>query len=227
MRVATVAASPVIGGKLATIDEAKAKAVPGVRQVLKLENAVAIVGDHMWAAKQGLAAAAPTWTDGPNAGASIEQIVKDMDAASRKDGAVARNDGDAPGALGKAKKRLEAVYQMPFLAHATMEPMNCTIDLKADGCDVYVGTQVPVFAQAAVAKVTGLTQDQVRIHNHYIGGGFGRRLEVDFITQAAQIAKLAGPGPVKLVWTREEDVQHDMFRPYYLCLLYTSPSPRD
>jgi isoquinoline 1-oxidoreductase beta subunit len=170
----------------------------------------------MWAAKQGLAAAAPTWTDGPNASVTIEQIVKDMDAASRKEGAVARNDGDASAGLAKAKRRVEAVYQMPFLAHATMEPMNCTIDLKADGCDVYVGTQVPVFAQTAVAKVTGLTQDQVRIHNHYIGGGFGRRLEVDFITQAAQIAKLAGPGPVKLVWTREEDVQHDMFRPYYL-----------
>ncbi|RYE81468.1 MAG: xanthine dehydrogenase family protein molybdopterin-binding subunit [Oxalobacteraceae bacterium] len=216
MRIATVAASPVIGGRLATVDEAKAKAVPGVRQVVRLDNAVAVVGDHMWAVKQGLAAAAPTWTDGPNANVTIEQIVKDMDAASRKAGAVARNDGDAPGALAKAARRVEAVYQMPFLAHATMEPMNCTIDLKAEGCDVYVGTQVPVFAQAAVAKVTGLPQDQVRIHNHYIGGGFGRRLEVDFITQAAQIAKAAGPGPVKLVWTREEDVQHDMFRPYYL-----------
>lgn len=219
MLVATVAASPVPGGKLASVDEAKAKAVPGVRQVLKLDNAVAVVGDHMWAAKQGLAAAAPTWQDGANAGASIEQIVKDMDAASRKGGAVARSDGNASGDVAKAKKRIEAVYQMPFLAHATMEPMNCTIDLKADGCDIHVGTQVPVSAQAAVAKVTGLAQDKVRVHNHYLGGGFGRRLEVDFIEQAAQFAKQAQAqrqGPLKVVWSREEDVQHDMYRPYYL-----------
>ena len=216
LRVATVAASPVPGGRLAAVDEAKAKAVPGVQQVLKLDNAVAVVGEHMWAARQGLAAAAPSWQDGENAGATIEQIVKDMDAASRKTGAVARSDGDAAAVIAKAKQRVQAVYQMPFLAHATMEPMNCTVDLKADGCDVYVGTQVPVFAQAAVAKVTGLPQEKVRVHNHYLGGGFGRRLEVDFIAQAAQFAKQAGPGPLKVVWTREEDVQHDMYRPYYL-----------
>ena len=215
MLVATVAAAPVPGGKLATVDEAKAKAVAGVRQVLKLDNVVAVVGDHMWAAKQGLAAAAPTWQDGPNAGLTIDQIVKDMDAASRKAGVVARSDGDAPADTAKAKKRIEAVYQMPFLAHATMEPMNCTIDLKPDGCDVYVGTQVPVFAQAAVAKVTGLPQEKVRVHNHYLGGGFGRRLEVDFIAQAAALAKQVQQ-PLKVVWTREEDVQHDMYRPYYL-----------
>jgi isoquinoline 1-oxidoreductase subunit beta len=217
MLVATVAASPVVGGKLAGADEASAKAVPGVRHVLRLDNAVAVVGDHMWAARQGLAAAAPTWQDGANAGASIEAIVKDMEAASLKAGAVARNDGDAASTIRGAKRRLEAVYQMPFLAHATMEPMNCTIDLKPDQCDVYVGTQVPAFAQAAVAKVTGLAPDKVRVHNHYIGGGFGRRLEVDFIAQAAQLAKqMPAPAPLKVVWTREEDVQHDMYRPYYL-----------
>jgi len=215
MLVATVAASPVPGGKLASVDEAKAMAVPGVRHVLKLENAVAVAGDHMWAARQGLAAAAPTWQDGPNANATIEQIVRDMDAASRKEGAVARNDGDAPGTIANAKRRVEAVYQMPFLAHATMEPINCSIDLKPDRCDVYVGTQVPAFAQAAVAKVTGLPQENVRVHNHYIGGGFGRRLEVDFIAQAAQLAKQVQV-PLKVVWTREEDVRHDMYRPYYL-----------
>jgi isoquinoline 1-oxidoreductase beta subunit len=215
MLIATVAASPVPGGKLASVDEAKAKAVPGVRQVLKLDNAVAVVGDHMWAAKQGLAAAAPTWQDGSNANITIEQIVRDMDAASRKAGAMARTDGDAMGDIAKAKRRVEAVYQMPFLAHATMEPMNCTIELKPDGCDVYVGTQVPAFAQAAVAKVTGLPQEKVRVHNHYLGGGFGRRLEVDFIEQAARFAKQVQV-PLKIVWTREEDIQHDMYRPYYL-----------
>lgn len=217
MVVATVAASPVPGGRLAGVDEAKAKAVPGVRHVLRLENAVAVVGDHMWAARQGLAAAAPTWQDGDNANVTIATIVKDMEAASMKEGAVARSDGDAAARIGNAKKRLDAVYQMPFLAHATMEPMNCTVDLKADQCDVYVGTQVPVFAQAAVATVTGLAPENVRVHNHYIGGGFGRRLEVDFVAQAAQLARqLPSPAPLKVVWTREEDVQHDMYRPYYL-----------
>jgi isoquinoline 1-oxidoreductase beta subunit len=215
MLVATVAASPVPGGKLASVDEAKATAVQGVRHVLKLDDAVAIVGDHMWAAKQGLIAAAPTWQDGENANATIEQIVQDMDMMSRRQGAVARSDGDALSDIAKAKRRVEAVYQMPFLAHATMEPMNCTVDLKPDGCDVYVGTQVPVFAQAAVAKVTGLAQEKVRVHNHYLGGGFGRRLEVDFIVQAAQFAKQVQV-PLKVVWTREEDIQQDMYRPYYL-----------
>ena len=217
MLVATVAASPVPGGRLAGVDEAKAKAVPGVRHVLRLENAVAVVGDHMWAARQGLAAAAPTWQDGDNANVTIATIVKEMEAASMKEGAVARSDGDAAARIGNAKKRLDAVYQMPFLAHATMEPMNCTVDLKADQCDVYLGTQVPVFAQAAVATVTGLAPENVRVHNHYIGGGFGRRLEVDFVAQAAQLARqLPSPAPLKVVWTREEDVQHDMYRPYYL-----------
>ena len=217
MLVATVAAAPVVGGKLASVDEARAKAVPGARQVLKLDNAVAVAGDHMWAARQGLAAAAPTWNDGPNAKLTIEQIVKSMDSASLKDAVVARSDGNAGNDIGKSRRRIEAVYQMPFLAHATMEPMNCTIDLKADGCDVYVGTQVPALAQAAVAKVTGLPQEKVRIHNQYLGGGFGRRLEVDFITQAALLAKqIQPPVPLKLVWTREEDIQHDMYRPYYL-----------
>ncbi|MED5618479.1 xanthine dehydrogenase family protein molybdopterin-binding subunit [Ideonella sp. BN130291] len=217
MSIATVAAAPMLGGTLASADDAKALAVPGVRQVLKLNNAVAVVAAHMWAAKQGLAALAPTWKDGPASGASLAGIVADMDAASRKAGAVARHEGDAVAAIQQAaaNRKLEVVYQMPFLAHATMEPMNCTVDLRPDGCDLYVGTQVPALAQAEAAKVAGLKPEQVRVHNHYLGGGFGRRLEVDFIVQAVAFAKQA-KGPVKFVWTREEDIQHDMYRPYYL-----------
>ena len=216
MGIATVAASPVPGGLLASTEDAKALAVKGVRQVLKLDNAVAVVGDHMWAAKQGLAALAPTWKAGPNAGLTTAAIVADMDAASKNGkAAVARNDGDAAGVLAKAGRKVEAVYQLPFLAHATMEPMNCTVDLRADGCDLWVGTQVPALAQGAAAKVTGLPVKNVTVHNQYLGGGFGRRLEVDFIVQAVAFAKQA-KGPVKFVWTREEDIQHDMYRPYYL-----------
>jgi isoquinoline 1-oxidoreductase beta subunit len=217
MAVATVAAAPVPGGRLAGVDEQNALAVKGVRQVLRLDNAVAVVADNMWAAKQGLAAAAPRWDDGPNAKVTTAAIVADMMNVSQKGGAVAANHGDALKALDqKGGRRIDAVYEMPFLAHATMEPMNCTVDLRQDGCDLWVGTQVPSFAQGAAAKITGLPTEKVRVHNFYLGGGFGRRLEVDYVTQAVSFAKLAKPGPIKFVWTREEDIQHDMFRPYYV-----------
>jgi isoquinoline 1-oxidoreductase beta subunit len=216
MGIAAVAMSPVPGGKLAGVDEQKALAVKGVRQVLKLEDAVAVVGDHFWAAKQGLQAAAPTWNDGPNANMSSASIRADMLKASEKTGAVATDHGNAIKALDDKKgRRIDAVYEAPFLAHATMEPMNCTVDLKADGCDIYCGTQVPALAQAAAAKITGLPLEKVRVHNYYLGGGFGRRLEVDYVSQAVALAK-AAKGPLKLVWTREDDIQHDMYRPYYL-----------
>ncbi len=214
MRIATVAASPVFGGKLATTNDAKAMAVKGVRQIVKIDNAVAVVGDHMWAAKQGLAALEPTWSDGPNAGVSSAEIVKQMATASMAAGVVARNDGDAVAAVGASPNRIEAVYELPFLAHAPMEPINVTVELGKDRCDIWCGTQVPVFAQGAASKVTGLALDKVRIHNHLIGGGFGRRLEVDSVVQAVMFAKQID-GPVKFVWTREEDVRHDMYRPYY------------
>jgi len=215
MGVATVAQAPVAGGKLKTVDDKAAMAMKGVRQVLRLDNAVAVVADHMWAAKQGLAAAAPTWGDGPNANMTTAAIVADMMKASAGTGAVAHNTGDALKGLAASRRRIDAVYEMPFLAHATMEPMNCTVDLRADGCDLWVGTQVPALAQGATAKLTGLPLEKVQVHNYFIGGGFGRRLEVDYVVQAVAFAKLA-KGPVKFIWTREEDVQHDMLRPYYV-----------
>ena len=214
MKIATVAACPVLGGTLASVDEAKARAVPGVRQVVRLADAVAVIGDHMWAAKQGLAAADAKWHEGPNAGVSTEQIVRQLEAASQKSGAVARAVGDVDEAKAAAASSLSAVYEVPFLAHATMEPMNCTVHVHGGGCDVWVGTQVATRAQAAAAKVCGEPLDRVRIHNHLIGCGFGRRLETDFIEQAVAIAKQVRD-PVKVVWTREEDVQHDRYRPYY------------
>ncbi|MFC4930427.1 xanthine dehydrogenase family protein molybdopterin-binding subunit [Massilia sp. GCM10023247] len=216
MGIAAVAASPVTGGKLVGVDEAKALAVKGVRQVLRLEGAVAVVADHFWAAKQGLAAAAPRWDDGANAKVSLAGIVNDMMKVSEGTGAVAKNTGNALQALeNDAGRKVEAIYEMPFLAHATMEPINCTVDLRADGCDLWVGTQVPALAQGAAAKVAGIPVEKVKVHNYYIGGGFGRRLEVDYVIQAVAFARLA-KGPIKFIWTREEDIQHDMFRPYYV-----------
>jgi len=214
MKVATLAASPVVGGKLASVDDAKARAVPGVQQVVRLDDAVAVVADHMWAAKQGLAALDIRWDEGPNARLGTADIVQQLAAASQRSGVVARNDGDAVRAMAGAARKVEAIYEQPFLAHATMEPVNCTVHVRPDGCDIWVGTQVPTFTRTAAAQLTGLPRERVQVHNHLLGGGFGRRLEVDFVRRAVRIAMQVA-GPVKVVWTREEDIQHDMYRPYY------------
>lgn len=214
MKIATVAASPVVGGKVAGLDERKAMAVKGVRQLVRLDDAVAVVADHMWAAKQGLAALAVRWNDGSNGGVGTANVVKALAAAAETPGAVARKQGDARAAIDGAATRVETVYEVPFLAHAAMEPANCTVHVQKGRCDVWTGSQVLARAQAAVAQVTGLPLDKVVVHNHLLGGGFGRRLEVDYVTQAARVAKQV-VGPVKVVWTREEDIQHDFYRPYY------------
>jgi isoquinoline 1-oxidoreductase subunit beta len=222
VKFATAAACPVFGGKLAHVDDVKAKQIPGVRQVLAFENFVAVVGDHMWAAQQGLAALAITWDEGPNARVTSAAVWNQIRAASEKSGAVAKTRGDAAKALTEGE-RLEAAYEMPFLAHAPMEPMNCTVHVRADSCEVWVGIQVQTRAQAIAAKVTGLQPEKVIVHNHVLGGGFGRRLEVDFIEQAVRVAKQV-EGPVKLIWSREEDIQHDIYRPVYRDVLAASLS---
>ena len=214
MKIGTVAASPVLGGKLVAIDEAAARAVPGVRDVVKLDNAFAVIGDHYWAAVTGLRAAAAQWDDGPHGGVDSDAILKGLADASNNDGVDAKKQGDAAAAIAGAAHTVEAVYQLPFLAHAPMEPINTTLHIRPDGADLWVGTQVPPRAQAAVAKAAGLKPEQVQVHNQYMGGAFGRRLDVDSIEQAAAIAKNL-PYPVKLIWSREEDIQHDLYRPYY------------
>ena len=214
MKFAVVAAAPTFGGKLLGLDEGKAKATPGVTQVVRLDDAVAIVAVHTWAAKQGLAAAAPRWDAGPNATLSSADIVAQLASAVERPGAVARHDGDPEADIAQAADKLDAVYQQPFLAHATMEPMNCTVHMTKEGCDIWVGTQIPGRSQKAVAKLTGLELRQIRIHNHLLGGGFGRRLEYDGIVRAVQVAQHVS-GPVQVIYTREEDIQHDMYRPYY------------
>ncbi|MBR0737455.1 xanthine dehydrogenase family protein molybdopterin-binding subunit [Bradyrhizobium liaoningense] len=215
MTIAAIAISPVLGGNAKAVDEKAALAVKGVRQVVNIGEAVAVVADHMGAAKKGLEAAAITWDDGPHGKVNNADIVKQLEEASRQPGAVARNVGDAVKALAAATQRIDAVYQVPFLAHAAMEPMNCTVHLQKDGCDIWVGTQAPTITQSQVAELTGLPKDAVKIHNHLIGGGFGRRLEADGTILAVKIAKHVD-GPVKVIWSREEDIQHDMYRPYYL-----------
>jgi isoquinoline 1-oxidoreductase subunit beta len=214
MKIAAVAACPVFGGKLVNVDDSKAMAIKGVRQVVRLDDAVAVVGDHMWAAMQGLAALDIDWDDGPNANVSTASIVEQMEVASQKEGVVAHKEGDIAKGMTDSARKVEAVYEVPFLAHAAMEPMNCTVHVREDGCNIWVGNQVVSRAQAAAAQVTGLPPEKVQVHNHLIGGGFGRRLDVDGITQAVAIAKQVD-GPVKVIWSREEDIQHDVYKPYF------------
>ena len=215
VKIATLAQSPVFGGRLQSVDDTAAKSIKGVHQIVRLDDAVAVVADHMGAAKKGLAALKIEWDDGPHAKLTTEDVVRELEAATLRPGAIAQNVGDADKALASAATRVEATYEVPFLAHATMEPMNCTAHVRKDGCEVWVGSQVIARAQAAAAKAAGVPLDKVVVHNHLIGGGFGRRLEVDGVIRAVEIARQVD-GPVKVVWTREEDIQHDMYRPYFL-----------
>lgn len=214
MVYAAIASCPVFGGKLASVDDTHAKKIPGVQQVVKFDNGVAVIGAHTWAAKRGLQALQIQWNEGAGAQVSMDTLIDDLANASRRDGAVARKDGDVGQAFSGAKTRIDAIYQQPFLAHATMEPVNCTLHVRPDGCDVWIGSQVPTRVVDAAAKVTGLPPEKIVVHNHLLGGGFGRRLEIDMVTQAAKVARQLSV-PVKVVWTREEDIQQDMYRPYY------------
>jgi isoquinoline 1-oxidoreductase beta subunit len=215
MKVATLAQSPVFGGRLKSVDGSKAMAVKGVRQVVRLDDAVAVVADHMGAAKKGLAALEIEWDEGPNATLGTADVVRELERASQRAGAIAHREGDVETAMAGATAKVEATYQVPFLAHAVMEPMNCTVDLRQDSCEVWVGTQVLSRAHTAAAQTAGLPLEKVKIHNHLLGGGFGRRLEIDGVVRAVQIARHVD-GPVKVIWTREEDIQHDMYRPCFL-----------
>jgi isoquinoline 1-oxidoreductase subunit beta len=213
VKFATLALCPEFGGKVDRVDDTKAKTLAGVRQVVVLDDVVAVVGDHMWAAKQGLAALNILWKSGPHADVDTEEVWKQLRAAGEGEAVTAKAVGDANKALAQGE-RVEAEFELPFLAHATMEPLNCTVHVLPDSCEVWVGSQVLSRAQAVAAKVTGLALEKVTIHNHLIGGGFGRRLEVDYVETAVRIAQKVD-GPVKVVWTREEDMQHDVYRPVY------------
>ncbi len=192
-------------------------------QIVVLDDLVAVVGDHMWAAKCGLAALDITWNDGPNAEVSSELIWSRLRSASLRDGAVAKEVGDVKKALGSSGEAssevVTAAFEMPMLAHACVEPLNCTVHVTPTSAEAWIGTQVMERVHVAVANAAGLPESQVTVHNHLLGGGFGRKLEPDMAYTAARIAKQV-EGPVKLVWTREEDIRHDFYRPAYRDLLW-------
>jgi len=185
---AVVARCPVFGGKVKSFDDSKAKAVRGVKQVLQISSGVAVIADNTWSAMQGRSALQIEWDEGSNAAVSSESIRKLYLERVEQAGAIARKDGDADAVLARTAKKTEAVYEVPFLAHATMEPMNCAADVRADGCDIYAPTQFQTFAQMTGAKITGLKPELVRVHTTFLGGGFGRRAEQDFVAETVEIS---------------------------------------
>ncbi|MBV8853734.1 MAG: xanthine dehydrogenase family protein molybdopterin-binding subunit, partial [Sinobacteraceae bacterium] len=215
MRIAMIALAPVEGGTVVEpLQPDRALSIAGVRQVVSDRDIVAVVADDTWSAQRGLRALRLQWHDGPNGSVQQAGLIAALEAAAQRGGAVAGQSGNVTAALKSAPSHAEAVYHQPFLAHATMEPMNCTVDWREDVCEIWVGTQAPDRAVAKLAAL-GLKPEQIRINNHLIGGGFGRRLEVDGIVSAARVARHVR-GPVKVIWSREQDVQHDRYRPYYV-----------
>ena len=212
MQYAVLARCPVFGGKVASFDATKAQAVPGVKHVVKISNGIAVIADNTWNAMEGRRALQIQWDEGPLANLSSADIRKMFAEAAEKPGAIARKTGDAPAALSAASKKLEAVYEAPYLSHAPMEPMNATAHVRADSCEVWAATQIQTAAKQTAMQVTGLPADKVEIHTLFLGGGFGRRGGADFIQEAVEISKTAGV-PVKLTWSREDDMTHDLYRP--------------
>ncbi len=226
MLVASIERSPVFGGKVKSFDAARAKTTPGVRHVVQLdgtpwlgtggawgigsESGVAVVADTYWQAVTGRDALQITWDEGPNA--TLGDIPGKLAALATQAGVSARKDGDAAAALAGAAKKIDAVYTVPFQHHATMEPMNCTAHVRADGCDVWAPTQNQSRAQEVAAEAAGLPKEKVRIHTTLLGGGFGRRLESDFVFEAVRLSKAVN-APVKVIWSREDDTKHGFYRP--------------
>ena len=209
---ARISRCPVFGGKVKSFDAAKAKAVPGVKHVVEISNGVAVVADNYYSASKGIAALVVTFDEGPLATLTSDGIMKKYAELALKPGKVARAQGNVDTALAGSPKKFDRVFEAPFLAHATMEPMNCTADVKAGSCDVYVPTQGQTASHQAAIAASGLPMDKVKIHTTYLGGGFGRRGEADFVTEAVEVSKAVG-APVKVIWSREDDMQHDFYRP--------------
>jgi len=222
MLFAVVARCPVFGGKLVSFDAAKAKAVPGVRDVVAFETkgrgasttgGVAVLADNSWAAMQGRNALEVKWDEGPAVKESSEELHRQFLENAAKGGNVLRNDGDVNAVLAASKKKIEVAYEFPFAAHACMEPMNCTVQIRPDGAEAWVPTQAPQWAQAVIAEAAKLPPEKVIVNTTLMGGGFGRRYQADFVMEAAQVAAKSAGKPVMVLWTREDDMQHGFYRP--------------
>jgi isoquinoline 1-oxidoreductase beta subunit len=213
MLYASIARCPVFGGKVASFDDSKAKAMPGVKKIVQVPTGVAVIADNTWAAMQARNALVVKFDEGPVANFSTPGIRKMFADYAEKPGAVAKKEGDAPAALVAATKKIEAVYEAPYLSHAPMEPMNCTALVTEKSCEVWAPTQMQSGGHATAAKITGLPASAVKLNTTFMGGGFGRRGGTDYIEEAVEVAKAMPGVPVKLTWSREDDMQHDLYRP--------------
>jgi isoquinoline 1-oxidoreductase subunit beta len=213
---AVVAHAPVIGGKVKSFDATKAKAVPGVKQVVQIPNGVAVLGDNFWSAKEGRKALTIVWDNGAGEQLDTKKQTAAYKKLAKTNGLPAAKKGDADQGLSKATKTVEAEYVFPYLAHAPMEPLNCTVKITGDSCEIWTGSQLPGIDQMAAAKILGLKPEQVKMNVLFLGGGFGRRATVssDFVSEAVTIAKASGE-PIKMVWTREDDMKAGYYRPFY------------
>jgi isoquinoline 1-oxidoreductase beta subunit len=211
MLFATVVHSPVFGGSVKSFDATRARSVDGVRDVFEISTGVAVIAEHTWGAFSGASALDVVWDSGDFALSSVD-ISRELATQTDEEGAIARTEGDVAAAFRQATKRIEATYEVPYLAHATMEPMNCTADVRSDRCEIWAPTQNPQGAQSTAARVTGLPVEKVDVHVTFLGCGLGRRARTDYIQDAVETSQKLG-GPVQVVWTREEDMQHDSYRP--------------
>lgn len=214
MLVASIEKCPVVaGGKVKSFDATAPKAIPGVKHVVQVTSGVAVVADSFWTALQGRKALKVVWDHGPLGQLSSAGIAKEHETAAGQPGLVARNDGDTVAALAAGAKTFETAYQVPYLEHACMEPMNATAHVTADACTVWVPTQNPGGSREVAARLTGLPVDRVTVNTTFLGGGFGRRGQTDYVVDAVEVAKAIGGGPVKVLWTREDDMTHSFYRP--------------
>ncbi len=217
LRTAVVLRPPAFGSKLVKFDGAEALKVPGVEKVVQTANGVAVVAKHYWAAKLGREAVRAEWSTPEGGGVSTEKLLAEFRELARTDGAKVVDTGNVKAAIDSSAKKLEATYEVPYLAHATMEPLNCTVKIDGDRCEIWTGTQFQTGDQGAAAHILGITPDKVTIHTTFLGGGFGRRANpaADFVAEAVIVAKAAGV-PVKVVWTREDDMRGGFYRPAYV-----------
>ncbi len=217
MLTAVIARPPIFGAKMKSFDDSRARSMPGVRKIVAVPAGVAVIADTFWQAKVARDALRVDWDEGSMATFNTSTMMQDFRERSKTTGTSVRKDGDAEGALAGAAKKIDAVYEVPYLSHLMMEPLNCVVDLRADSCEVWTGSQFQTVDRANAAKIAGLPNEKVQLHTTFLGGGFGRRAnpQSDFVVEAVYVAKAAG-APVKVIWTREDDMQGGWYRPAFL-----------
>jgi len=217
MLTAVIVRPPIFGAKVKSFDDSRARSMPGVRKIVAVPAGVAVIADTFWQAKMAREALQVDWDEGSMQNFSTSQMMQEFRERAKSTGTSVRKDGDAAGALANAAKRIEAVYEVPYLSHLMMEPLNCVVDLRPDSCEVWTGSQFQTVDRANAAEVAGLPNEKVQLHTTFLGGGFGRRAnpQSDFVVEAVHVAKAAG-APVKVIWTREDDMRGGWYRPAFL-----------